>query len=94
MKRETKKSPWIHSFYPVLCWYECIFCNKEFKRERGWKVVGQHSINGVYSIDHVCNNCAKSPDDVRRKLKEREDKFLEEIKKWKPFGGTGVVKSL
>jgi len=94
MKREVKnnKPPWISHFYPVLFWYECIFCNQEFRREHGWKVVGQHSINGVYSINHVCNNCAKSPDDVMKKLKERDDKFIKEIKKRSPFGGTGVVK--
>jgi len=93
-KREAKnnKPPWIYPFYPILCWHECIFCNQEFRREHGWKVIGQHFINGVYSTNYVCNSCAKTSDEVKIKLKEREDKFKEELKKWKPFGGTGAVK--
>lgn len=95
-KREAKnnKPPWIYSFYPLMCWYKCLLCNQEFRREHGWKVIGQHSINGVYSINHVCNDCAKSPEEVRVKLKEREEKFKEEIKKWNPFRKSGAVKSL
>lgn len=93
MKRKINKPPWIYPFYPLLCWYECMFCNQEFRREHGWKVVGQCSMNGFYSTNYVCNSCASSPDDVRKKLKEKEDKFLEEIKKCKPFGRSGAVKS-
>lgn len=94
MKREAKnnKPPWIYPFYPILCWHKCILCNQEFKREHGWKAIGQYSCNGVYSTNYICNSCASSSDDVRRKLKERDDKFLKEIKNHLPFGKTGAVK--
>jgi hypothetical protein len=43
-------------FWPWLCWWPCLVCGKEFRREYGWK--WQRGVYGDYSeSEAVCAEC-------------------------------------
>ena len=67
MKREAQKPPYIYRFKPLM-WHQCKFCQQEFKRENGWKIIGYPVINGVYSETYCCESCGKTLNDVKAKL--------------------------
>lgn len=57
----------IKEIYPLLFWKKCNYCNKEFKKERGYKM-SEVYINCKGEIDYgfwnCCNECAESKEKV------------------------------
>lgn len=74
----------ITKFKPLLYWYKCRFCQHEFRREQGFKIVTRKTAGTVtytHDYDHVeysCASCARTEADVRNKLDR--DNMLQAIK--------------
>lgn len=56
----------IYKHYGLLFWQECFFCNKEFRREAGYRFQMQVNRAWVYS----CGDCCSSLEDINTKVKE------------------------
>lgn len=68
----------IRKVFPIF-WKECRICRKEFKLERGWKVVISGGTRPVEFF--ICQRCAPSFEEVRR--------FTERIRNSRPPGPPG-----
>lgn len=64
MKRNAITYPVVKVFRPLLFWRKCKFCNKEFVREEGYKIMLKHDLDTYY----CCNDCGISIDDVKNKV--------------------------
>lgn len=60
MKRESTSEnySYLHHCNPYIFWKECCMCNKEFRRENGWKALTARIINNDYIERYVCESCA------------------------------------
>ncbi len=59
MKRDLIKRYYhLSKIYPIFFWKECSSCNKEFRREWGWKV--KVEMNKIY----LCKTCAETENEV------------------------------
>lgn len=56
----------IYNHYGIFFWKECFFCNKDFRRENGFRFQMQVDRPWVYS----CGDCCSSKGDVNTKVKE------------------------
>lgn len=54
----------IYNHYGLLCWQECLFCGKEFRREKGYRFQLQVNRNWVYSCGECCSCKAEVNDKV------------------------------
>lgn len=66
----------IYNHYGLFSWRECFFCNKEFRREGGYRFQMQVDRPWVYS----CSSCSGSKEEVN----ENVDKFLKRRPKAPP----------
>lgn len=68
MKRQAKpKSDYIiFSVSPWFVWRECRVCKKEFRRERGWRMIGPPICGGRASEFYLCGECAATEKDAIR----------------------------
>lgn len=65
MKRETKKRYQdLNSFFPLLFWYTCTKCKKEFRREKGWRGLTGPWLSGVGQWRYLCRECAPTREDA------------------------------
>lgn len=70
MKRESTKHTNvvgndIYSHYGLFFWQQCLFCSKEFRREKGYRFQLQRNANWVYS----CGDCCSSKDKVNTQVR-------------------------
>ncbi|WP_300696838.1 hypothetical protein [uncultured Clostridium sp.] len=72
MIRERKSYPIVKRYKSLLFWRECIFCNREFKRENGFIIEDLISINSLTTYSYCCPECAISSEEVKIKLKEKQ----------------------
>lgn len=72
MKRKKNRYPDIQNVFPVLSWLECKFCGNEFIMEKGFRI----SRPMYFSDWYCCNDCAKTKEEVDKKLKKLDETFL------------------
>lgn len=69
MKREKTTYPVVREFKPLLFWYKCRFCNKEFRREKGFKIIDLKQCRSSNSSpiyeSYSCKECAKNISEVK-----------------------------
>lgn len=70
MKRENSKYQHvaggdIYNHYGLVFWQECFFCNKEFRREKGFRFQMRYNSPWSYS----CTDCSDSKDAVDQNVK-------------------------
>lgn len=75
MKREGITFPIIKTIKPIF-WRECRFCNREFKREKGFKIIDIKSCYGsgedpLY-VSYCCNECGNNEIEVEELIKKRK----------------------
>lgn len=75
MKRESTKFKNVVGFdiykhYGLLFWQDCVFCQKEFRRENGYRFQLQYNKPWVYS----CAGCYSSKDEVNTKVGELKNR--------------------
>lgn len=79
MKRDEITYPIVKKFTPLLFWYKCRFCGKEFKRELGFKIKAFKRCRaaGEYPIyeSYCCNECATSEEEVKILIEKEEIDF-------------------
>jgi len=56
----------IYKHYGLVFWQECFFCNKEFRREAGYRFQMQINRDWVYS----CADCSESKEEVNENVKK------------------------
>lgn len=56
----------IYNHYGIFFWKECFFCDKEFRREAGYRFQVQWGNPWVYS----CAGCSSSKQDVDDNMKK------------------------
>jgi hypothetical protein len=56
----------IYKHYGLIFWQQCWFCNKDFRRENGFRFQMQFNRPWVYS----CGDCCSSKESVNLKVKE------------------------
>ena len=56
----------IYKHYGLFLWQECFFCNKEFRRESGYRFQMQVDRDWVYS----CAGCSSSKEEVNENVKK------------------------
>ena len=61
----------VFSSRTILAWRKCRMCNKEFRRERGWRLIGPPIFNGVATVFYLCGDCAPTNEDAERIAMER-----------------------
>jgi len=67
MKRDKTQCDYdIYPIRPFLHWRECRMCGKEFRREKGWKMIGPPIYNGLPSYSYLCAECAPTLGDAIR----------------------------
>ena len=78
MKRSKVIYPKIRKFRPIMFIYACRFCNKEFKRNIGFKILDikptmSYNENPLYE-SYCCNECAKTEQEVLDLIKKHDKK--------------------
>lgn len=59
MKREhIRKYENLWSLFPLLFWYECCGCDREFRREHGWRAITGPYGGGGGRVRYLCSECA------------------------------------
>lgn len=54
MKREHQKNEYdVRSYYPIINWRKCYFCNSEFRRESGFQWLAAMRYH-LYACSHCC----------------------------------------
>lgn len=73
MKRQAKPrcDYDVFKFKSLFAWNKCRLCDKEFRRERGWRLVGPPISNGRASTFFLCGDCAPTIEDAKRIAMER-----------------------
>lgn len=68
------------TIYPRWLWHECRFCNKEFKRENGFKIIDYKKSRAVNEdplfTSYCCNKCANSIEEVIEKIKKQDIRII------------------
>lgn len=72
MIREKKSYPIVKRYKSFFFWRECIFCNREFKRENGFIIESLPNRNSLIRYSYCCPECASSSEEVKIKLKEKK----------------------
>lgn len=72
MIREKKNYPIVKRYKSFLFWRECIFCNREFKRENGFIIEDLIGIKSLTTYLYCCPECALSSEEVKIKFKEKK----------------------
>jgi len=65
MKRKPKYKYNVSKIWPIFLWYYCHVCDREFRREWGWRVKLPNKLN---VNRYVCINCAPNPKDAEINL--------------------------
>lgn len=60
MKRENKSYE-IKKIYPILFWHYCELCNRNFKKEHGWKIRMPYA-----TFKYVCCDCCPTQKDLEK----------------------------
>ncbi|GAA0071760.1 hypothetical protein UT300003_32850 [Clostridium sardiniense] len=79
MIRDTQSLPMVKNFKPLVFWYECRFCKKEFRREKGFKITDKKACFGVGDNplfeSYCCNECAKSENEIKEFIDKEKTAF-------------------
>lgn len=65
MKRDKPVNE-IFSHYSLFAWEECVFCHKEFRRERGWRMTAWNS--WLFS----CGTCSLTKENFDRQWEDKK----------------------
>ena len=61
MKREYQYNPYdVSKHFPILFWRKCLFCEKEFIRESGYKFHYPSQLLNLSKQGYACNLCCCS----------------------------------
>jgi hypothetical protein len=59
MKRDhIKYYKYLYKCYPLFIWQQCCKCEKDFRREKGWRALTGPWIGGAGVERFLCNKCA------------------------------------
>lgn len=79
LKRNKQSLPIIKEFKPLMFWYECRFCKREFKREIGFKITDKKACYGIGTNplfeSYCCNECAKNKNEVKELINKEKEAF-------------------
>lgn len=80
MQREEQTYPIVSTIRPLVFWYKCRFCDKEFRREVGFKIIDLKACININTtptfISYSCSRCAKTKDEVKDKIKKSKLEFM------------------
>jgi hypothetical protein len=67
MKRDSINNtlPYVYKHYSLFFWKKCRCCNKEFKREHGFRILDGPIYNTQLKESYVCGECANSIESVK-----------------------------
>jgi len=54
----------IYPHYTLFSWSECVSCNQEFRREKGWRKLSGPFYGGYGNWKHVCGGCAPTKEEA------------------------------
>lgn len=69
--KPIKERKIVHSIYPIIFWKECVVCQLQFRRERGWWFKGVALMMERPPMWYVCNACAPTQQDAIKIAKEK-----------------------
>lgn len=77
MKRNKKSFPIIKKIRPIIFWYECKFCRREFKLETGFKIIDKKVCYSTgtnpFINTYCCNECAKNENEVKELISKSKE---------------------
>ena len=84
--------PKIRKFKALFFWYECRFCNKEFRKQINFEIIDKKPNYGIpessLQYTYCCKNCAKTEQEVldlinnqKMEAQKRYEAFIESIGK-------------
>lgn len=80
MKKDKITYPIVKKIRPLIFWCECRFCNREFKRESGFKIIDFKSCQVIgtnpFWESYCCNNCASNESDVKELINKSKLEFI------------------
>jgi hypothetical protein len=72
MKREKKEvysQLWSH--FPLFFWKQCVACNREFRREWGWRFHSGPYHGGAATTRYICSGCASDEQEATGIIQEK-----------------------
>lgn len=60
----------LYSCRPWFFWVSCSFCEKEFRREKGWRAITGPYYNNIGRVRYLCSECAPNRSEAVRYFNE------------------------
>lgn len=75
MIREKITYPIVKRYKSIFFWRECMFCNREFKREYGFIIKDLVGSTSLITHYYCCPECALTTEQVKEKIIENKSKL-------------------